>query len=106
MKILAIAFTAVILTTATAAAHERAVSKSTLDGMGLPTMQPLSDDDGLAVRGKGSFAGVFGTSSANWGGQTSFNSYSAGSSWLGQGASAGGNTFSFGGNFQFSHFSW
>jgi hypothetical protein len=94
-----------ILTSA-ASANDLAVSKSTLDSMGLRAMQEMSPADGLAVRGQGTGAGVWGGSVATWGGQTSSNFYSAGSSWLGQPSSAGGSSFSFGGNFQFSKFSW
>jgi hypothetical protein len=104
MRTLAIACAAVSLLAASASARELAVSKSTLDRMGLGTMQKMSDDDGIAVRGKGS--GVWGGSTASWGTQSSSNYYSAGSSWLGKGSSAGGNTFSFSGNFQFFQFGW
>jgi hypothetical protein len=83
---------------ATASAAEKAVSKLTLGSMGLSSMQTLSDEDGLAVRGKGTFANVWGGSQANWyGGQSSSNNYEAGASWLGKGSSAGGNSLSFAG---------
>lgn len=104
MKSLAIACAAVMLFATAASAADSNVSKPTLNDMGLGTMQPLADDDGLAVRGKGSFAGVWGGSIATWGSQTSSNFYSAGSSWLGKGSSAGGNSFSFGSQFQFQGF--
>ena len=106
MKILAIFCAVGMISTAAASANDRAISKATLDSMGLGTMRELSHDDGLAVRGRGTGAGVWGGSTATWGGQTSSNFYSAGSSWLGQPSSAGGNTVSFAGTFQFSKFSW
>ena len=68
--------------------------------MGLANMQPLSDEAGLHVRGKGTFASVWGSSTASWGGQTSSNNYSAGSSWLGKPSGAVGSSFSFAGKFQ------
>jgi hypothetical protein len=90
-----------MLFAATASAGDLAVSKSTLGSMGLSSMQVMSDSDGLAVRGKGVFAGVWGGSAANFGGQHSQNSYEAGASWLGPvGASAGGNSLSFAGEIE------
>jgi hypothetical protein len=104
MKSLAIA-TVLLLSAAVASAADRSVSNPTLDDMGLGTMQSLGDDGGLTVRGKGSMAGVWGGSTASWpGGQSSSNNYSAGSSWLGKGSSAGGNSFSFSGRVQFQGF--
>jgi hypothetical protein len=104
MRALAIATVLSLLATAASAADSN-VSKSTLDDMGLGTMQSLADADGLAVRGKGTLAGVWGGSTASWpGGQSSSNNYSAGSSWLGKGSSAGGNSFSFSGRIQFQGF--
>jgi hypothetical protein len=98
MKSFAIAGAAIMLFAATASAADLAVSKSTLGSMGLGSMQMLSDDDGLAVRGKGTFANVWGGSQANWyGGQSSANNYEAGASWLGKSSSAGGNSLSFAG---------
>jgi hypothetical protein len=108
MKTLAMCCAVLIFATATACAGERAVSDSTLDEMGLAAMQPMADEEGLGVRGKGTFAGVFGSSSAVFGGvASSSNSYFASSSWMGpQGSSAFGGSNSFGGNFQFRQFSW
>jgi hypothetical protein len=104
MKSLAIA-TALMFFATVALAAESSVSKSTLNDMGLGRMQSLADDAGLAVRGKGSMAGVWGGSTASWpGGQSSSNNYAAGSSWLGKGSSAGGNSLSFSGKFQFQGF--
>ncbi len=107
MKTLAIACACVLLVAATASAGDVAVSKSTLDGMGLGTMQPLSDQEGALVRGKFTSAGVWGGSIATWNGQSASNSYFASSSWLGNnGSSAFGNSLSFAGNFQFGQFSF
>jgi len=107
MRTLAIACAYVLLVSATASAGDAAVSKSTLDNMGLGTMQPLPDREGALVRGKFTSAGVWGGSIANWNGQSASNSYFASSSWLGtNGSSAFGNSLSFGGNFQFGQFSF
>ena len=85
MKSFAIACAVVLAFAATASAGEKAVSKSTLSSMGLAGMQQMSDTDGLAVRGKGTNASVWGGSQAQWwGGQASANNYSSGSSWLGK----------------------
>jgi hypothetical protein len=71
-----------------------AVSKSTLASMGLSSMQVMSDNDGLAVRGKGTSASVWGQGTADYLGQTSTNGYRASSShWSGP-SSAGGNNLS------------
>ena len=107
MRILAIACTILLLCAATASADDSAVSKAILDSMGLGTMQALPDSDGMAVRGQGTSAGVWGGSFASWGGQSSSNNYFASSSWIGsQGSSAFGNSLSFGGTFQFGQFSF
>ena len=60
MKNFAFACAAVMLFAATAKAGDLAVSKSTLGSMGLGSMQQMSDNDGLAVRGKGTQASVWG----------------------------------------------
>jgi hypothetical protein len=65
MKTLAIALTCVLFSAVTAAAGEMAVSDSTLKGMGLASMSPLSDTDGLAIRGKGPFDSMP-WQTANW----------------------------------------
>ena len=85
-----------------AKAEQPAVAPETLRAMGIGQMQPLSDEAGLAVRGKGTFAGVWGSSQAQWGGQSSSNNYSAGASWLGKGSSATGSSLSYAGTFQSS----
>jgi hypothetical protein len=59
MKTFAIALI-VVLSAATAMAGDLAVAPATLDSMGLGTMQPLSDADGMAVRGKGPLEDFFG----------------------------------------------
>ncbi len=98
MKNVAIACALLMLLAATASAGDLAVSKSTLSSMGLGGMQQMSDNDGLAVRGKGTWASVWGGSQANWwGGQTSTNAYDTGADWLGKGSGATGHSFSFAG---------
>ena len=107
MRTLAVACACVLLFSSTAAANDAAVSKSTLESMGLGSMQPVSDEDGTLIRGKATGAGVWGSSAVNWNGQSSFNSYFASSSWNGPvGSSAFGNSLSFGSNFQFGQFSF
>ena len=64
---------------ASASAGEHAVSKSTLNSMGFSSVQVMSDVDGLAVRGKGTYASVWGSGSAIFGngngGNASANGY-------------------------------
>jgi len=92
---LALALVAAFAVSASAA---EPVSKSALSSMGLGSMQQMSDNDGLAVRGKGTFAGVWGSSTAAWsGGQLSNNNYEAGASWAGKSSTATGKSFSFAG---------
>ena len=76
------------------------VSKSTLSSMGFGSMQQLSDEAGMTVRGKGTFAGVWGGSTANFNGQTANNNYEASASWTHKPAFAKGNSLSFAGNVQ------
>lgn len=98
MKTLAIACATLMLLAATASAGELAVSKSTLGSMGLGAMRTMSDDDGMTVRGKATFATVWGGSVANWPGQqSSGNNYAAGAGWLGAPSSAVGGSVSFAG---------
>lgn len=110
MKSIAMATAAMLLVAAGATAGELAVSNSTLDNMGLGSMERMSDDAGLAVRGKG--AAVWGGSTAAWappaqnGGKHSFqwmqpdniaesgNFYEAGGP-----SSAAGGSLSFAGQF-------
>jgi hypothetical protein len=90
MRSFAIACAGLMLFAATAAGGELAVSKVALDSMGLSGMRSMSDNEGMAVRGKGHFSNVWGGSSATWGPQHSENFYAAGG-----GGSAGGNSLSF-----------
>jgi hypothetical protein len=102
MKNFAFACAALMLLAATASAAEP-IAKSTLSSMGLGSMQIMSDNDGLAVRGKGTNASVWGGSAANWyGGQSSANNYTAGAAWLGKSSNAVGSSFSFAGKLQVS----
>jgi hypothetical protein len=84
-----------MLFAATASAGDLAVSKSTLGSMGLASMQTMSDNDGLAVRGKGTFANVWGGSSATFLGQHAENFYEAGATWHGAPSGALGSSLSF-----------
>lgn len=98
MKKLALALVLVAGIAASASAADRAVSKSTLSSMGLSSMQVMSDTDGLAVRGKGTFAFTWGGSSANFLGQQSVNNYSSGSTkFFGGPSGSKGGSLSFGG---------
>jgi hypothetical protein len=82
------------------AAAGEPISKSTLSNMGLGSMQSLSDADGMAVRGKGTFAGVWGSSTAQWNGQSATNNYEAGAQWVGKHSFAQGESKSFAGNIE------
>jgi hypothetical protein len=99
MKYVAIAGALVIFSAATAVAGDLAVSKSTLGSMGLGSMNLMSDIDGLAIRGKGTFANVSGSSHAKFGPsgavQESTNNYEAGAQWIGKHSSAGGQSQSY-----------
>ncbi|MEX0679505.1 MAG: hypothetical protein WD063_20695 [Pirellulales bacterium] len=123
MKTLVLAFAFVIWSATTALAGDLAVTKSTLDSMGLAGMQQLSDHDGLAVRGKGPFDGVLGGLFPGWqlgndpspppspiqpespfdsspfGGRSLLDNFQGGSQHFGTGASVFGNTMGFGGTF-------
>ncbi|MEX2333250.1 MAG: hypothetical protein WD600_03270 [Pseudohongiella sp.] len=98
MKNVLIASCALVLlacvSTATAA---EPISKSTLGNMGLSGMQSLSDADGMAIRGKGTFAGVWGGSTALWQGSAASNNYEAGAQWVNKDSTALGNSLSFAG---------
>lgn len=87
----------VIAAAASASAADRAVSKATLNSMGLGNMQQLSDSDGLAIRGKGTSSLVWGSGTANFLGQTSTNGYLTSSSHNIGGSSAIGGNNSYGG---------
>ena len=123
MKTFAIAFAVLMWFAATASAGDLAVSESTLDSMGLAGMQQMSDEDGLAVRGKGFFDDFFGGGipdlsfdpptpdlptaghpdspfdNSPFGGKSLLGNFNGGSQNFGSGPSLGGNTFGFGGNF-------
>lgn len=78
-----------------ASASAGEISKSTLSSMGLSSMQTLSSNDGLAIRGKGTHASVWGQSTANFfGGQTSTNGYDAGASHRHGSSTAVGSNYS------------
>jgi len=98
MKNVLIASCALVLfaCVSTASAAET-VSKSTLSNMGLGSMQTLSDADGMGVRGKGTFAGVWGSSTALWQGSSATNNYEAGAQWAGKPSFAHGESMSFAG---------
>ena len=104
MKSFCFALAVGLMLASNAWAGEKSIAGDTLHQMGLGSMQTLSDAQGLSVRGKGTFAGVSGSSTARWGGQISTNSYAASSSWLGKPAAALGSSFSFAGKIQFSKF--
>ncbi len=69
------------------------VSKSTLNGMGLGSMTKLSDTDGLAIRGKGTFAYASGSGFANLPNAHQQSSYSAGSNHHSSSSFATGSNF-------------
>ena len=98
MKNVLIASCALVLfaCVSTASAAEM-ISKSTLSDMGLGSMQTLSDADGMAVRGKGTFAGVWGSSTTLFQGSSANNNYEAGAQWAGASSHAFGQSFSFAG---------
>jgi hypothetical protein len=101
MKSFAIACSVLMLFAATTSAADLAVSKSTLGSMGLASMAQMSDSDGLAVRGKGVSASVWGGSQAQFDGQFSQNFYEAAAQWQGPvGAHAQGGSLSFAADFQ------
>ncbi len=98
MKNVLIASCALVLVAyvSTASAGEP-ISNSTLSNMGLSSMELLSDADGMAVRGKGTFAGVWGGSSAVFQGSSANNNYEAAAQWVHDTSTATGNSLSFAG---------
>jgi hypothetical protein len=73
--------------------------------MGLGGMQLMSDNEGLAVRGKAVSAAVWGGSHVKWINPPAFgeseNNYEAAASWLGPvGANAAGGSLSFAGQIE------
>ncbi len=87
----------VVLASFAAVASAADVSKSTLNGMGFGNMQKMTDTDGLAIRGKGTSASVWGESSVAFKGQTAINGYQAAASHHSSASSAQGKNLSFGG---------
>jgi len=95
LRVLSVA--TVVLSAMAASASAGEVSKSTLSSMGFANMQQMSDTDGLAVRGKGTNASVWGNGTANYLGQTSNNGYTAAASHHHGSSNANGGNFSYGG---------
>jgi hypothetical protein len=60
MKRIVLAIAAVLCSAGMVLAGDLAVAEVTLDSMGLSAMQPLSNHDGMMVRGKGPLDFVFG----------------------------------------------
>ena len=111
MKSLAIAC-AVLVAGLVGSAKAADVSKSTLAAMGFGKATIMSDADGLAVRGKGTSASVWGGSIANFnvptGTNSATNGYSASSTHHVGSAYANGNSNSYAGNVSslFGHLSF
>ncbi len=99
------AFVCAMLVCASASAAD--ISKSTLNAMGFGSASIMSDNDGMAVRGKGTSASVFGASIANyntWHGQNSAtNGYEAGASHHYGSSLANGSNLSYAGNLSSAH---
>jgi len=104
MKSLSIGALAVLISagyaSVAAAGAPAAVESQTLGAMGLGGMEKMSDEAGTKVRGKGTYAGVWGGSSANYKGQSASNNYEAGSNWHGKSSFATGGSLSFAGKAQ------
>src|SRR5262249_2240062 len=101
LRIVTAAMVVLCATAAFASAGE--ISNAKLSGMGLSGMQQLSDVEGLAIRGKGTHAAVWGASTATYDGPynnsaTSSNGYVAGASHHHGSSSANGANLSFAGN--------
>lgn len=108
MKNAMIVFAAVALVvglTASVSAGEPAgaVPATTLSSMGFGGVEIMSDADGLAIRGKGTYAYVWGNSSASYHGRNgqawAYNEYGAGVSHRHGSSTAVGGSFSFAGNY-------
>ena len=93
----ALVICASLVASASASDRVASVSKSTLGTMGLGGMQQLADNDGLAIRGKGTSASVWGEGTANFLGQKSVNGYTADASHHSSSSSAAGGNLSFAG---------
>jgi hypothetical protein len=78
------------------------IPASTLSSMGLGGVHQMSDNAGLAIRGKGHFgstsANVWGSSTADGKSSTSSNGYEAGASHSRSDSSASGNNLSYAGS--------
>ncbi len=85
-----VAVSALAVSTASAADRPASVSQATLSSMGLGGIQPLSDIEGRAIRGKGSFAIVSGSGHSQIGPNFNNSNYAAGASHLIGGSSANG----------------
>ncbi len=98
----AIALVASVSATVSAGEVAGAVPAATLNSMGFGGVEIMSDDAGLAVRGKGTYAYVWGSSAAVYrgrnGGARANNNYEAGSEHYRGGSSAIGGSLSFAGN--------
>jgi hypothetical protein len=101
MKSLAFAC-AVLVAGLVGSASANEVSKSTLGAMGFGNATIMSDVDGLAVRGKGTSAAVWGEGTANYtnhnGSNTSTNGYDAAASHRKSSSLAKGSNLSYAGN--------
>jgi hypothetical protein len=101
MKSLIVA-AAVLATGLVASAKAGEVSKSTLGNMGFGAVSTMSDAEGMAIRGKGTSASVWGESTANYGNRhglnTSTNGYEASASHHHGSSLAGGANLSAAGN--------
>ena len=99
------AFVCAVLVCASASAAD--VSKSTLNAMGFGGASVMSDNDGLAVRGKGTSASVWGGSIANynsWRGEnSSTNGYEAAAGHHRGSSLAKGSNLSYAGNYSTGH---
>jgi hypothetical protein len=74
------------------------VPTSTLASMGFGSAHQMSDNDGLTVRGMGTSASVWGTSTATKGDNTSTNGYAAAASHHHGSSTANGKNLSFAGS--------
>ncbi|MGE4134549.1 MAG: hypothetical protein AB7E98_02465 [Pirellulales bacterium] len=107
MKSFALACAVLVGLVASAKAAD--VSKSTLNDMGFGAATIMSDADGLTVRGKGTSAGVWGASIANYntyrGDNSALNGYEAAASHHHGSSYAKGSNLSFAGNINSHGFS-
>ena len=98
-----------IMRAAVASASAAEVSKSTLNTMGFGNVSVMSDIDGLAIRGKGTSASVWGEGTANYtnrnGSNTSTNGYQAAASHHKGSSTANGTNISYAGNLSGHHLS-